>query len=128
MPDVEKILRLVEEGALTPDEADEILASLTADQSPNNPRPAAEPPDRPASEAPPDSEAARHLRVEITERGRRVVNLRVPVNVASFAAGFVPGLPDEAAERIRTSIRAGLRGPIVDIATDDGDRVLIVNE
>ncbi len=117
MPDVEKILRLVEEGALTADEADKILASLAAD-----------PAGSPAAEAPADSDVARHLRVEITERGRRVVNLRVPVNVASFAAGFVPGLPDEAAERIRTSIRAGLRGPIVDIATDDGDRVLIVNE
>ncbi len=131
MPDVEKILRLVEEGTLTAAEADEILASLAADQSSHNPRPASEPASSPAAEAPADADVARHLRVEITERGRRVVNLRVPVNVASFAAGFaglVPGLPDEAAERIRTSIRAGLRGPIVDIATDDGDRVLIVNE
>ena len=115
MPDVAKILRLVEDGTLTAEEADQILAGNAAD-----------PEAGPAAEADPDK--ARHLRVEITERGRRVVNLRVPVNVASFAAGFVPGLPDEAAERIRTSIRAGLRGPIVDIATDDGDRVLIVNE
>jgi hypothetical protein len=128
MPDLEKILRLVEEGALTADEADRILASLAADQSSNDPRPPADTASGPASETPADPDVARHLRVEITERGRRVVNLRVPVNVASFAAGFVPGLPDEAAERIRTSIRAGLRGAIVDIGTDDGDRVLIVNE
>lgn len=122
MPDVAKILRLVEEGALTAEEADQILATLSAEEAPSvGPEPAID-----AATFDPDK--ARHLRVEITERGRRVVNLRVPVNVASFAAGFVPGLPDEAAERIRTSIRAGLRGPIVDIATDDGDRVLIVNE
>jgi hypothetical protein len=121
MPDVEKILRLVEEGALTADEAEQILASRDA---PEAPKATADP----AAEAPADANQARHLRVEITERGRRVVNLRVPVNVASFAAGFVPGLPDEAAERIRASIRAGLRGAIVDIGTDDGDRVLIVNE
>ena len=68
------------------------------------------------------------LRVEITEGGRRVVNLRVPLNMASLAAGFVPGLPDDTAERVRSAIRAGERGPIVDITTDDGDRVLIVNE
>jgi len=119
MPDVAKILRLVEEGALTAEEADQILATLGA---------AAEQPEPEPQTTSERSDPARHLRVEITEGGRRVVNLRVPVNVASFAAGFVHGLPDDAAERIRTAIRAGLRGPIVDIATDDGDRVLIVNE
>jgi hypothetical protein len=128
MPDMAKILRLVEEGALTADEADEILSTLAGE----TPRATAGTTAAPASGAMDDTtsdpDRAGHLRVEITERGRRVVNLRVPVSVASFAAGFVPGLPDEASERIRTSIRAGLRGPIVDIATDDGDRVLIVNE
>jgi hypothetical protein len=127
MPDVAKILRLVEEGALTPGEADQILAALgegnAGADSADGPQPA-----HTAGAESAEADQPRHLRVEITERGRRVVNLRVPVNVASFAAGFVPGLPDEAAERIRTSIRAGLRGPIVDIASDDGDRVLIVNE
>ena len=75
-----------------------------------------------------DPDKPHHLRVEITEGGRRVVNLRVPLNMASLAAGFVPGLPDDTAERVRSAIRAGERGPIVDITTDDGDRVLIVNE
>jgi len=114
MPDVEKILKMVEQGALTADEADQILATLgpanrssTRDDDPDKPR---------------------HLRVEITEGGRRVVNLRVPLNLASVAAGFVPGLPEDAAERVRSAISAGQRGPIVDITTDDGDRVLIVNE
>lgn len=128
MPDVAKILRLVEDGTLSPDEAEEILSKL-ADQTQRAPAGAERSSASGAmDDTASDPERAGHLRVEITERGRRVVNLRVPVSVASFAAGFVPGLPDEAAERIRTSIRAGLRGPIVDIATDDGDRVLIVNE
>jgi hypothetical protein len=124
MPDLHKILRLVEEGALSAEEADQILASLAAGSA----EPAGTEAANAAGAEPTDPDRARHLRVEITERGRPVVNLRVPVNVASFAAGFVPGLPDEAAERIRSSIRAGLRGPIVDIGTADGDRVLIVNE
>jgi hypothetical protein len=121
MPDIAKILRMVEEGALTAEEADQILATLAG------PRPEATAPTA-GEPATGDPDRARYLRVEITEGGRRVVNLRVPVNVASFAAGFVPGLPDDAAERIRQSIRDGLRGPVVDIASGDGDRVLIVNE
>jgi hypothetical protein len=124
MPDIAKILRLVEEGALSAEEADDILAKLgTPADTAGSPPPAA------SKAADHDTEkSARHLRVEITEGGKRVVNLRVPVNIASFAAGFVPGLPEETAERVRSSIRAGLRGPIVDIDTGDGDRVLIVNE
>ena len=125
MPDVEKILKMVEEGALTADEADQILSSLAAGKPM---RPPGRPPSDRGADTSEDPDKPRHLRVEITEGGRRVVNLRVPLNMASLAAGFVPGLPDEAAERIRSSIRAGMRGPIVDIVGEDGDRVLIVNE
>ena len=134
MPDVATILRLVEQGALSAEEADQILAALSSTGTPKAGQAdadagtdyTADAEAEPAANG--DRDQAGHLRIEISERGRRVVNLRVPVNIASFAAGFVPGLPDDAAERIRSSIRAGLRGPIVDIATDDGDRVLIVNE
>jgi len=115
------VLRALERGDIDVEEADQILASLSSASEDTAPAQA-------RAQDVPVGDEARHLRVEITEGGKRVVNLRVPVNIASFAAGFVPGLPDEAAERIRTSIRAGLRGPIVDIGTDDGDRVLIINE
>ena len=124
MADLEKILRLVEEGALSPEEADRIIAALDREQA--GPPPESGSTLRGAALA--DTERARHLRVEISEHGRQVVNLRVPINVASFAAGFVPGLPDAEAERVRETIRTGARGPIVDITSDDGDRVLIVSE
>jgi hypothetical protein len=122
MPDVEKILRLVQEGVLTPDEAEEILAALDREKV------SASGGHRSAESEQPGDERARHLRVEITEHGRQVVNLRVPINIASFAAGIVPGLPDDEAERIRETIRTGVRGPIVDINSEDGNRVLIVSE
>ena len=125
MPDVEKILKMVEQGALTADEADEILAALATDKTKTYEATGPASRQAPANDEP---DKPRHLRVEITEGGRRVVNLRVPLNMASVAAGFVPGLPDDTAERVRAAIRAGERGPIVDITTDDGDRVLIVNE
>ena len=124
MADVEKILRLVEQGALSAAEADEILAALNA----------GEPDSAPAGgsagvgEATPGGSQPRHLRIEITDHGRRVVNLRVPINIASLAAGLVPGLPEAEAERIRASIHSGMRGPIVDVGSDDGERVLIISE
>ncbi|MDP8903916.1 MAG: hypothetical protein M3N29_01140 [Chloroflexota bacterium] len=123
MPDVEKILRLVAEGVLTPDEADEILAVLAAPEHGTAAGAA-----HASREAVAGDERARQLRIEISERGRRVVNVRVPINVASVVAGIVPGLSDEEGERIRSSIRSGVRGPIVDIGDEDGDRVLIVSE
>jgi SHOCT-like protein len=126
MPDVAKILKLVEQGVLSADEADQILASLGTDKHGPAEKTAGQ--GGKATGGSDDRDQPRHLRVEITEGGRRVVNLRVPLNLASVAAGFVPGLPDDAAERVRSAIRAGERGPIVDITTDDGDRVLIVNE
>jgi hypothetical protein len=122
MPDVEKILKLVAEGALTPEEADEILSALgggadreAADQSP-------------AESSPGPQTAPRHLRVEVIEGGRRVVNLRVPVNVAGWASGYLPGLSELDRDRIRGAIASGARGTILDIGDDEGGRVQIVTE
>ena len=129
MTEVDKILRLVEEGVLSAEEADRILAALGDERPPRTP---SGQPSRTSGQSlegePASGGVARHLRIEITDRGRKVVNLRVPINVASFAAGIVPGLPDEDAERVRQTIRAGVRGPIVDITSEDGERVLIVSE
>lgn len=121
MPDMDKILRLVAEGALTAEEADEILQALNheADQ----PR---RPPE--SSDAGTATEQARRLRIEVSEGGKRVVNFSVPLNIAGLAGAFVPGLSDEDAERIRSAIASGMRGPIVDVGSEDGDRVLIVSE
>lgn len=117
MPDVDKILRLVAEGALTPEEADEILTAL-------NPQPA----DATADEQQSPQTGARHLRVEVIEGGQRVVNLRVPVNVAGWASGYLPGLSDLDRDRIRGAIASGARGTILDIGDDEGGRVQIVTE
>jgi hypothetical protein len=125
MADVQKILRLVAEGRLTAEEADEILHAL--DSAPPGAQPADEPPaqaEEPASSA----GAPRHLRIEVTENGRRVVNLRVPINIAGWASSLLPGLSDQDANRIRGAIASGVRGAIVDIDDENGDRVLIISE
>lgn len=114
MPDLDTILRLVAEGAITPEEAEQVLAGWQAE-----PRP----------ELAPQGETQAHrLRIEVHERGRRVVNLSLPLNIAGLAGQFLPGLSDEVGERIQSAIRSGLQGHIVDVSGDDGDRVLIVSE
>jgi len=126
MTDVEKILKLVADGALTPEEADEILNALTAAREGAA---AAEtpPPAGPSAQPQRDQGGPRHLRIQVTERGRPVVNLRVPMNIAGWASAYLPGLSDENAVRIRNAIDSGVRGPIIDIGDGD-DRVLITSE
>ncbi len=126
MADVEKILNLVAQGVLTPEEADEILTALSSSKAQE---PAPEPPPTPQPDPATQSaqQAPRHLRIQVTERGRAVVNLRVPMNIAGWASNYIPGLSDQDADRIRGAIASGMRGSIIDIG-DDEDRVLITSE
>ena len=126
MADVDKILKLVAQGALTPEEADEILTALSASKAEET---APEPPPtpRPAQATQSAQQAPRHLRILVTEHGRPVVNLRVPMNVAGWASNYIPGLSDQDADRIRGAIASGMRGSIIDIGDED-DRVLITSE
>jgi hypothetical protein len=61
-----------------------------------------------------------HLRVRVTERGRQVVNLRVPIGFVESALQFVPGLGGDQAQRIRDAVRSGAIGPILDVEDPDG--------
>jgi hypothetical protein len=114
----ERVLRLVSEGRLTAEEAGPILDSLDAARGKPS-RPAGQPPESPAGDS-----AARAIRVQITDRGRTVVNLRVPLSLGRAAITRVPGISELTSERIREAIAAGIKGPIIDI-DDEGDRVQI---
>jgi hypothetical protein len=114
MPDeVEALLRLVAEGRLTPEEAAPILEALEERRAAAN------------TAGPPATRPGRQLRVRITEHGRQVVNLRIPLAFAPMAARMVPGLSGEQADRIRAALDAGVVGPIVDVEDEDGSGVLI---
>lgn len=123
MPEVAKILELVAEGKLTAQEADEILAALNAREAAAAPEAAQSPNANPAP-----AKKTTHLRIEVTDGGRHVVNLRVPVNIAGWASSFLPGLSDQDSDRIRGAVESGTRGTILDITDDDGSRVLITSE
>jgi hypothetical protein len=129
---LETILRLVAEGRLTAEEAAPILDALEArgaepdkvpppPAAPGAPRP--EPPNPPRPFASDDT-PARAIRIEVTEAGRPVINLRVPLSLGRSAINQVPGISEATSERIREAIEAGIKGPIVDI-DEDGDGVRI---
>lgn len=122
MPDdaLERVLRLVAEGRLTADEAGPILDALedragtgrdtsetTTSKDDAGPDPAT------------NRDPAKTLRVEVTDGGRVVVNLRIPLSLGRAALNQVPGISDATSDRIREAISAGIKGPIVDV--DDGD-------
>jgi hypothetical protein len=121
--DVQKILALVAEGKLTAAEADEILAAMAAHADAGSAAAGSLKADGPHAAA-----KTTHLRIEVTDGGRQVVNLRVPLNVAGWASGFLPGLSEQYSDRIRSAVASGTRGTILDITDDDGSRVLITSE
>ena len=124
MPDdaFELVLRLVGEGRLSAVEAGPILDALEAGRdSARRPGGSTGPA---AADRTSDGSAARALRVEVTERGRTVLNLRIPISLGRAALEGVPGLSDVTSERIREAIAAGIKGPIMDL-DDDGDGVRI---
>ncbi|MGZ8481058.1 MAG: hypothetical protein ACXWWO_01210, partial [Candidatus Limnocylindria bacterium] len=73
----------------------------------------------------PGHRAGRQLRIRVTEHGRQVVNLRIPIGFVDAALKFVPGLAGDQSERIRDAVHAGATGPILDIEEPDGSGVLI---
>ena len=118
--ELETILRLVADGALTPEQAAPIIDALTAAE--RGPRQSE--PDLPPAE-PSAGRRGRHLRIRVTEHGRQVVNLRIPVAFAEMAGRMVPGIDDENWGRIRQAISSDAIGPILDVEDPDGDGVLI---
>jgi hypothetical protein len=125
------ILRLVAEGTLTPEEAGPIIDALRVGATA---RAASAPVAAPTSEAPPappvppSGSNARHIRIRVNERGRQVVNLRIPIGLADAAVRMVPGISPNHGEQIRAAIGTGEIGPIVDIEDEDGSGVLISME
>lgn len=71
--------------------------------------------------------SGRQLRIRVTERGRQVVNLRIPIGFVETALRFVPGLAGDQAERIRDAVRGGAIGPILDVEDADGEGGVLIS-
>ena len=127
MPDaLESVLRLVAEGRLSAKEAGPILDALEARTNPATTEDSDQGGDS-------DGDAQRRgpgraIRLEVTEKGRKVVNLRIPLSLGRAALDRVPGLSEATTDRIREAIEAGITGPIVHVDEGSGDGVRIVIE
>ena len=117
------VLRLVSEGKLSAEEAAPIIEALTRPA-----RPGGEMPRPSAVRGPTVARGAtrgRRIRIQVSERGRRVVDVRVPLAFASVAAKMVPGIPESYQALIRQAVETDQVGPIVDAVDEDGDAVMI---
>ena len=119
-----EILRLLETGAITADEAATLLDALD--------RATFSPPNTNNGSAAPRGAEARLVRIRVTDSttGRAVVNLAFPLGLIKsgldIAGQFVPEYLPKA-DAIRESISAGFHGSLVDV-DDGGQRVEIIAE
>jgi hypothetical protein len=132
MPDdaLEQVLRLVADGRLTAEEAGPILDALDgradATDAPTT-RTTTGPAAATATKPLTGTVQSRAIRIEVSDRGRKVVNLRVPLALGRAALDRIPGLTDTVTERVREALASGITGPILDV-DDDGDGVRIFIE
>jgi hypothetical protein len=126
--ELETVLRLVADGTLTPEQAAPIIEALSRSRPEGRDRA------QPRIERAKDAQAGadervstrgRQLRIRVTEHGRQVVNLRIPIGFVDAALSFVPGIGGDQSERIRQAVAAGSIGPIIDVEDPEGDSVLI---
>ena len=126
---LERVLQLVADGSLTAAQAAPILDALgAADQAIADGERAAgnraaEPDAGPTGKA----GTATSIRIEVTEAGRRIVNLRVPVSLGRMALDRIPGLSGANVDLVRQAIAEGRAGTLLDI-DDEGDGVRIALE
>lgn len=120
-----EILRLLETGSISVDEAATLLDALD-DASDRTARPSV------VNGTEDASNEARKLRIRITDgaSGRAVVNLAVPLGLLKsgleIAGQFVPEYLPQA-DVIRESLKSGFHGTLVDV--DDGEqRVEVIAE
>jgi SHOCT-like domain len=126
----EQVLQLVAQGKLSAEEAAPILEAL--ERKPKTPPPPPEPLAPFAADLGPASgepgKSARFARIEVRERGRRVVDLRIPISLGRFALSRVPGLSSQQIAEVEEAVTSGAHGPILDVQDPDGDGVRIVLE
>jgi hypothetical protein len=120
----ERVLQLVAEGRLSAEEAAPLLDALEAAQAPPPSAPAV--PGERGSDS--DDTPASAVRIEVSDAGRKVINLRIPLALGRTALRGVPGLSEATTEQIREAISAGVRGPVFDVLDDRGDGVRVMIE
>jgi hypothetical protein len=126
-----KVLKMVQEGKITVDEATELLQSL--EDSPGGAKPASQPADAPAGNPAPGAKRWFRVRVSEMESGRVRINVRLPVGVinAGLKMGmkFAPQVEGMDPAVLVEMINSGEVGQIVDVYDEkDGEHVEVFIE
>ena len=119
---LDQVLRLVADGRLTAAQAAPILDALSAadlDGPADDERPMDLGPTE-ASASTAERSTATSIRIEITEGGRKVVNLRVPVSLGRMALDRIPGLSGSHVDLVRRALSDGRSGTLLHIDDEDG--------
>lgn len=126
-----KILNLVQQGKITPQEGIRLLEALDKSRASQPSFPTPQPP-QPPNLVP---GGPRWLRVRVTDTasGKVRVNVRLPVTVLNagvkLGARFSPDIKQEQMGEILDAIRAGEVGQVVDVYNDeDGEHVEVLLE
>lgn len=131
-----KILKMVAEGKITAEEADQLLEALEeSERVPGVPRPGI-PPMPSAPEMPPaPGRKPRwlHVRVTDTNTGRTRVNVRLPVSMINIGlkmgSKFAPEVEGLNMDELMRMIESGEIGQIVDVTDEeDGEHVEVYLE
>ena len=114
------ILRMIEEGKITPEEGARLLAAIgeRVTDEPTPPQPAA---------APSANGRFLHVRVSNLHTGKQKVSVNIPLSIVDMGLRFVPQNDKIDVQAIRDAIRSGVSGPIVDVIDDEkGDHVEVI--
>lgn len=122
-----KVLKMVQEGKITAEEATELLNMLEAAAGPRAPK-------TPVPPAPP-SPAGRWLRVRVTDTdtGKTRVNVRLPLSMVNtglkMGMRFAPQVEGLSIDQLGEFINSGEIGQIVDVFDEeDGEHVEVFIE
>jgi len=116
-----QILKMIEEGKISPEEGAKLLSALGKKQA--------------SAPAPPGMPEARWFRVRVSdpETGRSKVNVNIPIGLVNVGvkrgARFIPEDADIDIEELFEQIRSGAHGKIMEVIDEDsGEHVEIFIE
>lgn len=117
-----KVLQMVEEGKLSPEDGARLLSALGQDE---------EPATEPAPSASAGDANGRYFRVRVSNviTGKQKVTVNIPLGLVDFGLRFVPAHDKFDAEALRSAIRNGITGRIVEVMDDEkGERIEVFIE
>lgn len=117
-----KVLQMVEEGKLSPEDGARLLAALGQGEEPEV---------EPAPSSPGGDANGRTLRVRVSNviTGKQKVAVNIPLGLVDFGLRFVPANEKFDAEALRRAIHDGITGRIVEVMDDEkGERVEVFIE